>query len=265
MAAQETQVEGNAPVGRHRQARVLLLYTNVRKVPDLMQCLSDEGYEVISCPASASQEGWIHELQPDLLLLLPPDDNVELLTACETVRESTDLPLLVLSEEHEELIVARVLASGVDEYLIMPMGNRELTARIDAMLRRMRRTAGLTEVRDLGALRLNPDDHSVQLNDRNVSLSPLEFRLLSCLASTPGQVVKHTTLMSRVWGEEYVDSRNYLRLYVRYLREKLEEDSTKPRLIVSEWGVGYRLELPTAAPLRSVRPALAMAPAYLTA
>lgn len=255
MPAQEAHGEGNAPVGRHRPARVLLLYTNVRKVSELMQCLSDEGYEVISCPASAPQAGWINELQPDLLLLLPPDDNVELLSACETVRESTDLPLLVLSEEHEELIVARVLASGVDEYLIMPMGNRELAARIDAMLRRMRRTAGLTEVRDLGALRLNPDDHSVQLNDRNVSLSPLEFRLLSCLASTPGQVVKHTTLMSRVWGEEYVDSRNYLRLYVRYLREKLEEDSTKPRLIVSEWGVGYRLELPTAAPLRSARPA----------
>ncbi len=270
MPAQEAQGEGHVQVAhertaREQTARVLLLYAEVRQVPELMQCLSDEGYEVISCPASAPREGWMQELQPDLLLLLPPNDNVELLRTCETVRESTDLPLLVLSEEQEELIVARVLASGVDEYLIMPMGNRELAARIGAMLRRMRRTVGLAEVRNLGSLRLNPDDHSVQLNERNISLSPLEFRLLSCLASTPGRVVKHTTLMSRVWGEEYVDARNYLRLYVRYLREKLEEDSTKPRLIVSEWGVGYRLELPTAAPSRSARPALAMAPAYLTA
>jgi two-component system KDP operon response regulator KdpE len=143
------------------------------------------------------------------------------------------------------------------------MGNRELAARIGAMLRRMRRTTGPSEVRDLGALRLNPDDHSVQLHDRNVALSPLEFRLLSCLASTPGRVVSHLTLMSRVWGEEYVDSRNYLRLYIRYLREKLEEDSGNPRLIVSEWGVGYRLELPATAASRGARPALA--PAYLTA
>ncbi len=250
MPAQEAQGEGNVPVGRHRPARVLLLYTKVRTVPELMQCLSDEGYEVISCPASTPQEGWMQELQPDLLLLLPPDDKVELLRACQTARESTDLPLLVLSEEHEELIVARVLASGVDEYLIMPMGNRELAARIGAMLRRMRRTAGLTEVRDLGSLRLNPDDHSVQLNERNISLSPLEFRLLSCLASTPGRVVKHTTLMSRVWGAEYVDSRLYLHLYIRYLREKLEADSTNPQIILSEWGIGYRLQTVAVVPER---------------
>ncbi len=270
MPVQEAQGEGSAQVVRERAvreppARVLLLYAEARQVPELMQCLSDEGYEVISCPASAPQEDWMQDLQPDLVMLLPPHDDVELLRACETARNSTDRPLLVLSEEHEELLVARALASGVDEYLIMPMGNRELTARIDAMLRRMRRNVGPTVVRDLGALRLNPDDHSVQLNDRNVSLSPLEFRLLSCLATTPGRVVTHTTLMSRVWGEEYVDSRNYLRLYIRYLREKLEADSANPRLIVSEWGVGYRLELPTAVPSRSARPALGPAPAYLTA
>ncbi len=260
MTVQEAQGEG-----RERAARVLLFYVENRQALELIQCLSDEGYEVISCPAAALHERWMQELEPDLVLLLPPHDDVELLQACETVRESTDRPLLVLSEEREELLVARALASGVDEYLIMPMGNRELVARIDAMLRRIRRSGGPTEVRDLGALRLNPDDHSVQLNDRNVSLSPLEFRLLSCLASTPGRVVTHTTLMSRVWGEEYVDSRNYLRLYIRYLREKLEETPAHPRLIVSEWGVGYRLELPAPVSSRSARPALGTAPAYLTA
>ena len=71
---------------------------------------------------------------------------------------------------------------------------------------------------------------------------------MSCLASAPGQVITHQTLMSRVWGDEYIDSRNYLRLYIRYLREKLEDDPTSPQLIVSQWGVGHRLQLPQSSP-----------------
>jgi two-component system KDP operon response regulator KdpE len=189
------------------------------------------------------------DLQPDLVLLLPPADEVELVHACEIVRDGTDRPLLVLSEQKEELLIARALASGVDEYLVTPMGNRELAARIEAMLRRIRRTAGAGSGRDLGVLRLAPEDNSVLLNGRRVPLSPIEFRLLVCLASTPGVVVSHQTLMTRVWGDEYVDSRNYLRLYIRYLREKLEEDPTIPQLIVSEWGVGYRLQLPEVCDL----------------
>ena len=232
MAAQEMREEDHEQAVRP-PARVLLLYAESSQVPDLMQCLSQEGYDVISCPVSATHEPWTQDLQPDLVLLLPPHTDVALLQACEAARASTEQPLLVLSEEREELLVANALASGVDEYLSLPMGNRELAARIGAMLRRMRRTTGPNEVRDLGALRLNPDDHSVQLHDRNVALSPLEFRLLSCLASTPGRVVSHLTLMSRVWGEEYVDSRNYLRLYIRYLREKLEEAGNNPRMLLN--------------------------------
>ena len=226
--------------------RVLLLYAQACQVPNLMECLSAEGYEVIACPTSAPQERWMADLQADLVLLLPPADEVELVHACEIVRDGTDKPVLVLSEQNEELLIARALASGVDEYLVTPMGNRELVARIDAMLRRIRRTANTGSGRDLGALRLVPEDNTVVLNERRISLSPIEFRLLACLASTPGEVVTHQTLMSRVWGDEYVDSRNYLRLYIRYLREKLEEDPTNPQLIVSEWGIGYRLQVPDA-------------------
>jgi len=75
-------------------------------------------------------------------------------------------------------------------------------------------------------------------------LSPIEYRLLSCLASAPGKVLTHQTLMSRVWGAEYVDARHYLRVYIRYLREKIEDDPTNPQIVLSEWGVGYRLQLP---------------------
>ncbi len=227
-----------------RAARVLLLYENAAQVPNLMTCLSEQGYEVVSCPWSTPQERWMKHLRPDLVLLLPPSDDVQLLRACEAVRTVTESPLLVLSAQKAELTVSRALESGADEYLVMPMGNRELVARVQAMLRRLRSSTEQLEWHSHGSLRLNQLEQSVRLGERKVSLSPIEYRLLSCLASSPGRVVTHQTLMARVWGEEYVDSRHYLRLYVRYLREKLEDNPKEPRLIISEWGIGYRLDLP---------------------
>ena len=229
---------------RERAARVLLLYTEATQVSHLMTCLSDQGYEVVSCPWSTPQEHWMTHLRPDLVLLLPPSDDVQLLRSCEAVRAATKSPLLVLSAQKAELTVSRALASGADEYLVMPMGDQELVARLQAMLRRLRSTTDQLEWHSYGSLHLNQLEQSVRLGERKVSLSPIEYRLLSCLASSPGRVVTHETLMSRVWGKEYVDSRHYLRLYVRYLREKLEADPNEPRLIISEWGIGYRLDLP---------------------
>lgn len=227
-----------------RAARVLLLYDNAAQVSNLMTCLSEQGYEVVSSPWSTPQEGWMQHLGSDLVLLLAPPGDEQLLAACEAVRAATDSPLAVLSAQKAELTVSRALDSGADEYLVMPMGDRELLARVQAMLRRLRSASELREWHGHESLRLNQLEQSVRLGERRVSLSPIEYRLLSCLASSPGRVVTHQTLMSRVWGEEYVDSRHYLRLYVRYLREKLEDDPKEPRLIVSEWGIGYRLDLP---------------------
>lgn len=232
---------------RENRARLLLLYTEAAQAAALVQRLPATKYEVISCPVSTETDGWVEELQPALVLLAPPSDQKQLLKTCETVRARTECPVVVLSERGEELLVTRALATGIDEYLVLPIGDRELVARIEAMLRRMQRNAGLQQMRQVGGLVLSSADHSVVRNGRRVFLSPIEFRLLTCLASAPGKVLTHQTLMSRVWGAEYVDSRHYLRVYIRYLREKLEEDPTRPQLIVSEWGVGYRLQLPDAS------------------
>lgn len=229
---------------RERLVRVLLLYENAAQVPNLMTCLSEQGYEVVSSPWSTPQEDWMQHLRSDIVLLLAPSDDTQLLAACEAVRAATDSPLVVLSAQNAELTISRALESGADEYFVMPMGNRELVARVQAMLRRLRNSTGPAEWHNHGSLRLNQLEQSVRLGERYVSLSPIEYRLLSCLASSPGRVVTHQTLMSRVWGEEYVDSRHYLRLYVRYLREKLEDNPKEPQLIISEWGIGYRLDLP---------------------
>ncbi len=112
------------------------------------------------------------------------------------------------------------------------------------MLRRLHRAPSSGDTRRIGDLVLSTSDHTVTRAGRRVVLSPIEFRLLACLASAPGKVLTPQTLMSRVWGAEYVDSRHYLRVYIRYLREKLEDDSNRPQLILSEWGVGYSLHPP---------------------
>lgn len=254
MEGQGRRGNGGMPQGaqpRETRSRLLLLYESTEAGAALVQRLSPDQYEVISCPVSAASESWLSELQPDLVLLVPPGEQKALLAACATVRERTDAPVVVLSDRDDELLITRALAAGIDEYLALPMGDRELAARIEALLRRMQRLAGLGDTRRVGALTLCSADHSVERAGKRIFLSPIEFRLLVCLASSPGKVLTHQTLMSRVWGAEYVDSRHYLRLYIRYLREKLEDDPTKPQLILSEWGVGYRLQLPEPQPADS--------------
>lgn len=235
---------------RDQKPWLLLLYTEVRRAAELLQRLPAAKYQILSCPWSALTDGPVGELDPDLILLDPPADEKKLLESCQAARAQTERPIVVLSERHDERLVARALATGIDEYLVEPIGDRELVARIEAILRRMHRYAGSNDLQEVGGLVLSHADHSVELRGRKVFLSPIEFRLLACLASAPGHVLTHQTLMSRVWGAEYVDSRHYLRVYIRYLREKLEEDPTTPQLIVSEWGVGYRLEVADSAPQR---------------
>jgi two-component system KDP operon response regulator KdpE len=229
------------------RARVLFTYDDPRHAGELMGRLDPGRFEVLSCPRSVPANGWLADLAPDLVLLDAPADERELLRACTELRARTERPVVVLAADHDERVVALALATGIDEYLVGPIGERELAARLEALLRRASRFA--PEFQQLGDLALSHADHSVEVRGRKVYLSPIEFRLLACLASAPGHVLTHQTLMSRVWGAEYVDSRHYLRVYIRYLREKLEEDPANPQLIVSEWGVGYRL-MPPEAPAR---------------
>ena len=243
---------GDTADGVAKGTRILLLYADAAGAAALVQRLSPP-YEVIAAPASAPMERWVDELEPDLVLLSPPPAPKPLLETCEAVRTGTERPLLVLSERGDELLVTRALEAGIDEYLVLPIGDAELAARIEALLRRMQRNTGLKETRQVGDLVLSSADHSAVYGGRTVFLSPIEFRLLACLASAPGKVLTHQTLMSRVWGAEYVDSRHYLRVYIRYLREKLEVDPTSPQMILSEWGVGYRLQPPQASPSRRER------------
>ncbi len=221
-------------------ASVLLLYREPDTAAGAFRRLSSLGYGVVLCPAANAIEGWQEQLSSDLVIVLDEFANDGLIEICCALRDRTNRPIIVLAECCEEQLIARTLDAGVDEYLPASIGDRELSARIDALLRRF--GGHVQDVWHVGGLTLSMAELSAEVFGRRVFLTPIEFRLIACLASAPGKVFTHETLMSRVWGAEYVDARHYLYLYVRYLREKLEPDPKRPRFIVSEWGVGYRLQ-----------------------
>ena len=235
-----------AGASQQQQSRPLLvfLYTDRAQAATLIESLPASSGELLTCPLSAAGQSWLAELQPDVVLLEPPADKRKLPDACERVRGWTERPIIVLSGEKDELVVARAFEAGIDEYLILPIGRRELSARVEAMLRRFPRKLPAANAMCAGELTLSPGDLSALCQGQKVLLSPIEFRLLSCLVAAAGRDVTHEAIMLQVWGAEYVDSRHYLYFYIRYLREKFEEDPANPKMILSEWGVGYRLEAP---------------------
>lgn len=230
-------------IGREPGTFLLLLYTDAGQAATFVRWLSEGGSnEVVTCPLSRPISSLIEEVQPDLILLEPPSNKEQLLEACDRVRQATERPLVVLSSLAEELAVTQALSAGADEYLVLPIREHELVARIGALARRMSRAGAVAAPAEFGGMTLSADEQSAEFCGRTFLLSPIEFRLLACLVSAQGKVVTHDYLMSHVWGAEYVNSRHYLHLYIRYLREKLETDRANPRLILSEWGIGYRFQ-----------------------
>jgi DNA-binding response OmpR family regulator len=228
-----TEAQERAEQGQP-EAVLLLTYADAAEAAALVGRPSNGSYEVVSCPLSGPVDRLLEELQPDLVILVPPCEEQQLLGACASLRDRTSRPIVVLSDQRDERVITRAFAAGVDEYLVLPVSDRELAARIGL--------SGGGGASRMGDLTLFASDLAVECHGRRIFLSPIEYRLLSCLASAPGKVFTHEALMARVWGAEYVDSRHYLHLYIRYLREKLEEDPHSPRLILNEWGVGYRFQ-----------------------
>lgn len=183
---------------------------------------------------------------PDAIIFDADGPKMHVLSVCERLRHFSSAPIIVLSSSYSEANVVAALQNGADEYLAKPVSHAELAARLQAILRRTGVQNGRRPSDPLvaGDLYMSLSDHAVRKGDRRIDLSPIEFRLLRCLASDPGKLLSHRTLIARVWGPEYVECRHYLRLYIRYLREKLEDEPSNPKLILSEWGMGYRLKLP---------------------
>lgn len=168
---------------------------------------------------------------------------------CEVIRAVGDFPLIVLWQADRPGVVADCLDHGADAAVALPLPAQELAARVRAVMRRAAEHAppsGAARV-TAGALEIDPGARRVWWRGAPVDLTPTEFRLLIVLAETPGRVVTNRELLTRVWGPEYADDVHYVRLYVGYLRTKLGDDPHHPRIILNQWGVGYRLCEPEPA------------------
>ena len=170
-------------------------------------------------------------------LMLPDGSGVEVATE---VRRWSSLPIVVLSAVGDEREKVRALDAGADDYVTKPFGSAELTARLRAVLRRSAEAPG-SPVVTMGDLEVDLADRRVRRRGEEVHLTPLEFDLLAALAQHPGKLLTHRQLLQEVWGPSYGEETHYLRVHVAHIRAKLEDDPSRPRHIVTEPGVGYRL------------------------
>jgi DNA-binding response OmpR family regulator len=180
--------------------------------------------------------------QPDLILLDIMMPDLDGWTVCQRLRAMSDVPIIFVTAMGQERDIVRGLQLGADDYILKPFGTKELQARIEAVLRRHRRaeSPNLPQRYVNGQLTVDMEQRQVTMATKPVDLSPLEFRLLTTLVRNEGKVLTHEYLLEQVWGPAYKDERHYLKLYVWYLRQKLEPDVNHPQYILTERGVGYR-------------------------
>jgi two-component system KDP operon response regulator KdpE len=204
--------------------------------------LEDEGFLVLSARDGEEALRRLREQLPDAIVLdvqMPGMDGFETL---QEIRKVSNAPVIMLTVRGEEQDKLRGLRLGADDYVTKPFSQRELTERIRAVLRRAESPAAVprTEIRVDDDLSIDFSKNEVLLKGERVQLTPTEYRLLHHLVSNPGRVMTTESLLARVWGQEYRDEEHYVRLYVSYLRQKLEPDPSRPKYILTEKGLGYR-------------------------
>jgi two-component system KDP operon response regulator KdpE len=204
--------------------------------------LQQQNYDVIE--AVNGEEGLAKAAQfsPDVVLLdlgLPDMDGIEV---ASRLRSWMQAPIIVLSSREQEESKVAALDAGADDYLTKPIGVAELQARIRVALRHARRnpTPVQEPIFTVDALQVDLSSRKVVLDGKDVKLTPTEYKLLAYLVKNAGKVVRHSELLQGVWGDEYGTETNYLRIYIKHLRDKIEVDASNPRFILNEPGVGYR-------------------------
>jgi len=228
---------------------VLLIGNERGNFGNLAGVLDAEQFQLDCATSEPEALNLLAHSNPSLILLelLSPDSRM--LSICRRLRDRHAVPIVVCSTSSREQDVVRALDAGADDYLMLPIRPVELTARLRAVLRRSGdngHPSANGQRLVAGDLELLLDEHKAFRKGSEIDLSPIEFKLLALLVRETGRPVSHSRLIAHVWGPEYVDCRHYLRLYIRYLRGKIEDSPQSPELIQNEWGVGYRFE-PKAA------------------
>jgi len=225
--------------------RILAVDDDRNNLKMLAFLLGEEGYEVLTAETGRAALALLDSQHPDLVILdvmMPQMDGLEV---CRRIRQTMDIPIIILSAKGETTDKVLGLELGADDYLPKPFEPSELLARVKAVLRRSEiSTFDDSQVAiAIGGLRLDPVGNRVVLEKGTViDLTPIEFRLLHCLMRNAGRTLNHDFLMSHAWGYEYEGYSNQIAVYIRRLRSKVEEDPTNPKYIATVRGLGYRFE-----------------------
>lgn len=221
--------------------KILIIDDEETTVKLLTILLEHKGFDVVKAYRAEDGLRKAYRNQPDLVLLdimMPDMDGWEV---CRRLRELSDMPIIFLTARTDTKDIVKGLEMGADDFVVKPYDNDELVARIRAHLRRAPRTAMSEElVFDGGRFRVNFLNREVVVDNEQRHLTPKEFSLLSVLARNAGRVITRQELVSEAWGPEYGDAIDSLKLYIHYLRKKVERDATRPEYILTSRGVGYR-------------------------
>jgi two-component system KDP operon response regulator KdpE len=230
-------MDGSAPL-------VLLIEDEPQMRRFLRTALESNDYRLVE--AGTAREGLAHAAarNPDVILLdlgLPDRDGLEV---ARELREWSGTPIIVISARGQEADKVKALDLGADDYLTKPFGVEELLARIRVSLRHAARPPGAVPepIFESGELRVDLPNRRVWRAGKEVHLTPTEYKLLVTLVRHAGKVLTHRLLLKEVWGPNYVNQAHYVRVYLAQLRQKIEADPARPRLLLTEPGVGYRLK-----------------------
>jgi len=229
--------------------KILVVDDDPSLVRLVTQVLTDKGYEVLKANNGQEALRLLFAQKPDLVLLDVVMPGIDGWQTCSRIRDiSPTIPIIMLTGNRKtEDDVVRGLDYGADDYLLKPVGNRELVARVRAALRRAELPSYLDDkeraiIYSDGFLTINLTERKVIVDGEKVKLTPIEFRLLAILLENAGRILTHRQLLEKVWGWEYVDDLDYVRIYISHLRRKIEPEPALPKYIVTEPGVGYSFQ-----------------------
>jgi two-component system, OmpR family, KDP operon response regulator KdpE len=222
---------------------LILLIEDERQMRRFLRTsLTSHGFRLLEAETAKEGMALATSHNPDVILLdlgLPDGDGIAL---ARSLREWSRVPIIVISARGREADKVEALDAGSDDYLTKPFGVNELLARIRVALRRAdQANASSSAVIEIGPLRIDLARREVMLSGNPLHMTPNEYRLLTLLARNAGKVLTHRQILKEVWGPAHADETHYLRVYMAQLRHKLEDDPARPKLLLTETGVGYRL------------------------